>query len=106
MKRVQVILEEWQHAWLNEEAGRESLSMSALLRQLLSEAIERRQTITLANDPLLEVVGIAEGPDDGITSENLDYFLYQVPGSLQPERLIAEQSPVAEAYDELTADRR
>ncbi|HMN29981.1 MAG TPA: hypothetical protein PKE45_17645 [Caldilineaceae bacterium] len=86
MKRVQVILEEWQYTWLNEQADEQSMSMSALLRQLLSEAIERRQTTSLANDPLLEVLGIAEGPDDGITSENLDLFLYQLPGARQPER--------------------
>jgi hypothetical protein len=43
MKRTQIILEEWQHQWLTEEAKRQNLSMSALLRQLLTEAIERRQ---------------------------------------------------------------
>lgn len=77
MKRVQVILEEWQHQWLAEEAGRQSVSMSALLRQLLTEAIERRQSEGWEDDPLWGVIGIAEGPDDGITSENLDQFLYR-----------------------------
>jgi hypothetical protein len=84
MKPVQLILEEWQHSWLAAEAEQKSTTMSALLRELLTEAIERRQTVALEADPLWEIVGIAEGPDDGITSKNLDSFLYQAikPASL------------------------
>ncbi len=77
MKRVQLILEEWQQEWLAQEAKRQSISMSALLRQLLTEAIERRQAESLAEDPLWGIVGMGEGPRDGVTSENLDKFLYQ-----------------------------
>lgn len=77
MKRVQIPLEEWQHLWFAAEAERKSSTMSALLRELLTEAIERRQTAAQESDPLWEVVGIAEGPDDGVTSENLDSFLYR-----------------------------
>ena len=77
MKRVQVILEEWQHEWLAEEAERQSVSMSALLRQLLTQAIERRQAGGLEDDPLWGAIGLGEGPDDGVTSENLDQFLYR-----------------------------
>ncbi len=78
MKRVQLILEEWQQEWLAQEAKRQSISMSALLRQLLTEAIERRQAESLAEDPLWGIVGIGEGPQDGITSENLDEVLYRI----------------------------
>jgi hypothetical protein len=106
MKRVQVILEAWQHSWLSGEANRHSLSLSALLRQLLTEAIERRQTSTLEQDPLLDVIGIAEGPDDGITSENLDQFLYRPNWSDQSTRLMAEPSPAAEAYEPSNAHHR
>lgn len=91
MKRVQLILEEWQHEWLSDEAENVSTSMSALLRQLLTEAIENRQSTTLADDPLWEIVGVAEGPDDGISSENLDEYLYRTPASKKPVvRMVAE----------------
>jgi post-segregation antitoxin (ccd killing protein) len=77
MRRTQIILEVWQHEWLTEEAKRQDLSMSAVLRQLLTEAIERRQTEGWEEDPLWGIIGIAEGPDDGITSEHLDQVLYR-----------------------------
>jgi len=77
MKRVQLNLEEWQHSWLAAEAEQQSSTTPALLREFLTEAIERRQTAAPESDPLWEIVGIAEGPDDGVTSENLDSFLYQ-----------------------------
>lgn len=96
MKRVQLILEEWQHEWLAAEATRASTSMSALLRQLLTEAIEHRQMDEVADDPLWGVIGMANGPDDGITSENLDEFLYPVSPQLnqaqRPTRMAAESS--------------
>lgn len=77
MKRTQLMLEAWQHQWLAEEAERQGVSMSELLRQLLTEAIERRQVSGWEDDPLWGAVGMAAGPDDGITSENLDEFLYR-----------------------------
>ena len=90
MKRVQVILEEWQHQWLSEEAERQTSSISALLRELLTEAIERRQTQGWEDDPLWGVIGLGEGPDDGITSENLDQFLYRTDWQDQPVLKVAE----------------
>jgi hypothetical protein len=77
MRRTQLLLEDWQHQWLTEEAERQDLSMSGLLRQLLTEAIERRQAEGREDDPLWGIIGIAEGPDDDITSENLDQVLYR-----------------------------
>jgi hypothetical protein len=93
MKRVQVILEEWQQQWLSEEAERQKVSMSALLRQLLTETIERRQTENWEDDPLWGIVGMAEGPDDGITSENLDQFIYQTNWQNRPALKVAEDDP-------------
>lgn len=78
MKRVQMILEDWQHEWLGEEAQRQSISMSALLRELLTGAIERRRAEGWAEDPIWGIVGMGAGPRDGVTSENLDEFLYRV----------------------------
>lgn len=98
MKRVQLILEEWQHQWLAEEAQRQSVSMSALLRQLLTEGIELRQAQSWEDDPLWGIIGLGAGPDDGITSENLDDFLYHTdwgnPQTQQtPQLKIAEDDP-------------
>lgn len=92
MKRVQLILEEWQHEWLGTEAKNCETNMSALLRQLLTEAIEHRQSATLADDPLWGVIGMAEGPDDGVSSENLDDYLYKMPEATKvPARMMAEE---------------
>lgn len=93
MKRVQLILEEWQYDWLAAEAERNQTSMSALLRDLLSEGIERRQTATIVGDPIWGVIGMAEGPDDGITSENLDEFLYRTDGSQRSLSTVADGGP-------------
>lgn len=90
MKRVQIILEEWQHDWLNEEATRQGISMSALLRQMLTEGIERRQAQGWADDPLWGIIGLGEGPADGITSENLDQFLYKTDWQQRPVLKVAE----------------
>ena len=76
MKRVQLILEEWQHNWLADEAKAQRTTISALTRQLLTEAIERQQANVWQDDPIWGIVGLGTGPDDGITSENLDEFLY------------------------------
>ncbi len=93
MKRVQIILEEWHHQWLAEEAERQHMTMSALLRQMLTEAIERRQANSWQDDPLWGIIGLAEGPDDGITSENLDTFIYQTNWRNRPMLKVAEDAP-------------
>jgi hypothetical protein len=92
MKRAQVILEEWQHQWLTEEAERQSVSISALLRQLLTEGIERRQAQGWEDDPLWGIIGLGEGPQDGITSENLDKFLYRTDWQNRPTLKVAEDN--------------
>ena len=90
MKRIQVILEQWHHTWLTEQAKAEKKTMSALLRELLTEAIERKEAATWQDDPIWGIVGLGHGPDDGIISENLDDFLYSLPAS-QPVHKIAER---------------
>jgi hypothetical protein len=92
MKRAQIILEEWQHQWLAEEAARQAVSMSALLRQLLTEAIERRQAQGWADDPLWGIIGLGQGPNDGITSENPDQFLYHPDWQNRPLLKVAEDN--------------
>ena len=94
MKRVQMILEDWQHEWLAEEARRQSVSMSALLRELLTEAIERRQADGWTDDPIWGIVGIGAGPDDGINSNNLDDFLYRIDwGESRLARVVEHDNP-------------
>ena len=90
MKRVQMILEEWQHEWLAAAAAEGETNMSALLRELLTEAIERRQADKLADDPLWGIVGLGAGPDDGVTSENLDEVLYRTDWAGPPLAMVAE----------------
>lgn len=97
MKRVQMILEDWQHEWLSAEAERQLTTMSALLRQLLSESIERVQAGTLADDPLWGIIGIAEGPNDGVTSNNLDQFVYTMDWDRRPLLKAAETRAIYEA---------
>lgn len=50
--------------------------MAFLLRRLLTETIERQEALKVANDPIFGIIGLGEGPVDGITSENLDEYLY------------------------------
>ena len=90
MKRVQILIEEWQHTWLHQEADRQSINVSALLRQLVTETIERQQTTSLSDDPLWGIIGMAEGPSDGVTSENLDQFLYNQIWQQSSLRIVAE----------------
>ncbi len=88
MKRVQLILEEWQHNWLAEEAKAQKTTISAMTRQLLTEAIERQQANVWQDDPIWGIVGLGTGPDDGINSENLDEFLYPQPEASSGARLL------------------
>lgn len=76
MKRIQTHVEKWQYTWLAEEAERQGISMATLLRHLLTEANEQQQALTSTTDPIFGIVGLATGPNDGITSENLDDYLY------------------------------
>lgn len=93
MKRVQLIIEEWQQEWLAKQAAEQGVTMSALLRELLTEAIERRQAETLDDDPLWGIVGLGAGPDDGVTSEDLDAFLYRTNWEDRPLQKVAEDGP-------------
>lgn len=94
MMRAQIILEEWQHEWLSEQARQQSISISALVRQLLTEAIERKQFGNLEDDPLWGAIGLGSGPDDGVTSENLDTYLYRAEWQKGPLRKVSEDDAI------------
>lgn len=95
MKRIQTIVEEWQYQWIYEEAERQQISMASLLRRLLTEAIEHQQTVQTVSDPIFGIIGLGAGPTDGITSENLDDYLYRTDRETRPLLKVAESSAPA-----------
>ncbi len=95
MKRMQLILETWQYEWLAQEAKKSGVSMSALVREMVTEGIERRQNVALDDDPLWGAIGLGEGPDDGVTSENLDDYLYNIDWEARQSNLLRVAEPKA-----------
>ena len=73
MHRTQIQLEERQYRYLKAMARRRGKSISALLRELVDEQI--REQDKRGNDPLLEIVGMAEGPEEA-TARHHDDYLY------------------------------
>ena len=73
MHRTQIQLEERQFRYLKTEARRNGKSISALLRELVDRHIHEQDKS--GNDPLLEIVGMAEGPA-GATARDHDDYLY------------------------------
>ncbi|RKO67777.1 hypothetical protein [Desulfofundulus salinus] len=76
MRRMQVVVEEWQYQFLRELASRQGCSISAVLRELItSKANKSGQN---AKEPLLEAAGIAREPLlKNLISESLDEALYR-----------------------------
>ncbi|MBE7473739.1 MAG: hypothetical protein DPW09_09625 [Anaerolineae bacterium] len=102
MQRLQISLEENQYEFLRSEAFVTGQSMAALLRDLLDEAIQKRQDEILREDPIWQAIGVAqevEGPTD--VSANVDRYLYG-----EPVEAVNGQSllKVAEAADEYLTD--
>ncbi len=75
MRRMQVLLEEWQYEALRTLAEKQKKSLSAVLRQIIAgHAAQVRD-----KDPLLEVAGIARTPPENhLSSETIDQRLYKV----------------------------
>ncbi|GAB4431895.1 MAG: hypothetical protein Fur0044_29430 [Anaerolineae bacterium] len=102
MQRLQISLDENQYEFLRSEAFVTGQSMAALLRDLLDEAIQKRQDEILREDPIWQAIGVAqevEGPTD--VSANVDRYLYG-----EPVEAVNGQSllKVAEAADEYLTD--
>jgi len=84
------------------EAFVASKSMAAVLRNLLDEIIQSRQQDLLANDPIWEVIGVAESVDaPADISENVDKYLY---GEAAAAETYYALPNVAEGTDEYTTD--
>lgn len=74
MRRMQVVVEEWQYEVLRAIAAREGKSVSAILRQIIASQVSK----TSGKDPLLEVAGIAQAlPGKDLGSETIDERLYK-----------------------------
>ena len=102
MHRLQISLTEEHYEFLKSESFLTGKSMAAVLRDLLDEIVNLRQQDLLANDPIWEVIGVAEeieGPTD--ISANVDKYLYgERLETMQPDQL----QKVAEATDEYSPD--
>ena len=102
MHRLQISLTEEHYEFLKSESFLTGKSMAAVLRDLLDEIVSLRQQDLLANDPIWEVIGVAEeieGPTD--ISANVDKYLYgERLEIIQPDQL----QKVAEATDEYSPD--
>jgi len=82
MRRLQVVVEEWQYEVLRAIAARQGKSISAVLRQIIADQVSE----TSGKDPLLEVAGIAQpstqknlsaGAGKDLGSETIDERLYK-----------------------------
>lgn len=98
MHRLQISLSGTHYEFLKSEAFISGQSMAAVLRNLLDEIIQIRQQETLNDDPIWNVIGVAqeiEGPTD--VSANPDRYLYGEP--LEPTG-VPSLKKVAEESDE------
>jgi len=68
MHRTQLLIEQWQHQALQARARREGKSLSALLREILTEFLQDE-----GRSRLLEIEGIAEGPGLAIDHDKVIY---------------------------------
>ncbi|MCL6560571.1 MAG: hypothetical protein K6U74_17605 [Firmicutes bacterium] len=74
MRRMQVVVEEWQYEVLRAIAARQGKPVSAVLRQIIASQVSK----TSGKDPLLEVAGIAQAPPEkDLGSETIDERLYK-----------------------------
>jgi hypothetical protein len=74
MKRLQISIEPELDAALGRAARQEGVSKAALVRQLVAQRV--RPLPPLEEDPLWEIVGIAEGaPDDSARVDEVVYGL-------------------------------
>lgn len=76
MHRAQVLLESWQYDYLKTEARRLGVSISRLLRDLISQWVETRAQQTVAQDPIMDIIGIGAGDGSGVGRDH-DRYLYR-----------------------------
>jgi len=75
MKRLQIMIDEDLDAALERQAAREATSKAALIRRYV--AMQLRVAPPIEDDPLWDLVGLADGrPDD---SRSIDDVVYGLP---------------------------
>lgn len=75
MHRTQIQLEERQYRYLSNRAGKSGKSLSAQIREMIEEQMQARPD---PDDPLWDIVGMAEGDDAPVAREH-DKYLYGEP---------------------------
>lgn len=74
MKRLQVTFEEDLDAALDRQAAVEGVSKAELVRRYVAERLRPFPPPPLEEDPLWQLVGIAEGgPDDSLSVDEIVY---------------------------------
>jgi plasmid stability protein len=74
MHRIRIWLEEWQQERLRVQAKRQGRSLAVLIREILTEHLQR-----VARSRLERIEGVAEGPPD--LGRHHDRYLYgDLPG--------------------------
>ncbi|RJQ29400.1 MAG: hypothetical protein C4589_05055 [Peptococcaceae bacterium] len=75
MRRIQVVVEEWQYQFLRNTAEREKKAVSAVLRQIISKQAGSKLP---PEDPLLKAAGIAQiSLRSEVSSETVDERIYR-----------------------------
>ena len=72
MHRTQILLEERQYRYLLARSRQSGKSLSALFREMVDTQMHAQPK---ALDPVLDLIGIADGPDDATAREH-DRILY------------------------------
>jgi hypothetical protein len=72
--RTQISLEDWQYQILLEVSKRTKKSLSAIIRDLVSEKFSR-QSVKIKGDPIWGIVGMGAGDGSSVAREH-DKFLY------------------------------
>lgn len=80
LHRTQILIEQWQYEALRARAEREQRSLSALVRDLLDEALRQDGGPSPAGHPLRQIEGIGEAA--GSYGRDHDALLY---GDDQPD---------------------
>jgi hypothetical protein len=74
MKRINIVLEEWQYKYLKDRANREEKSISSIIRELVTRVATSFGKGS-KRDPIYDIVGLARGKGKGAARRH-DEILY------------------------------
>ena len=75
MRRVQIYIPEWQYRFLRQRARQTEQSVAGLIRNLVQREAETVQ-MSVADDPIWNIVGAGHGGPPHDVSERVDDFVY------------------------------